>query len=158
MIGHRTPKPVGIVLILNRQYEDFDTYLADIDRTKRYNVPKGARRRGQRRARDLAADYNHLEKDKWLLIYDSQHQAITVIGKVSRQKYDHHNHPDFPCFNYFDPAQLFYPTKDELPLRFLGKVFPNFESSRRYRNISRHQFDRLRQRVSAMTDAATAIE
>ncbi len=80
------------------------------------------------------------------------------MGRVSRQEYDHVNNPDFPCVNYFDPAQLFYPNKDELPLRFLSKVFPNFESSRRYRNISRRQFDRLAQRVSAMTNAATATE
>ncbi|MGD0900382.1 MAG: hypothetical protein ABR915_21325 [Thermoguttaceae bacterium] len=122
----------GIVLKLNTEYEDLETYLQGIRKSKCYNVPKIKNKPG----------YKYLVPDQWLMIYDPGKEAITVVGKVMKQKDDPDN-PEFPCFNYFDPANLHFPGHMKLRLRFLERVFDNFRSSRRYRNISDEQFDRL---------------
>ena len=127
--------PVGIVLKLNRKYEDLQTYLRIIKRYKYYNVPK----------KENDRSYKYLQEGKWLMIYDPDAEAITAIGKVKTQK-PHPDNPEFPCYNYFDPDELYFP-RGTLRLRFLERVFDNFHKSRRYRNISPDQFARLMERV-----------
>jgi hypothetical protein len=121
---------VGIVLKLNREYEDLNTYLRYLRKTKCYNVPKF----------EDKPWYKHLYRGQWLLIYDPAKEAIIVAGKVRKQKY-HPENPEFPCCNYFDPAN--FQTYCKIPLRMLKRVFRNFATSRRYRNVSADQFRTL---------------
>jgi hypothetical protein len=135
----------GIVLKLNPKNEDLETmvrapgrggrmkeYLRRIRIEERYNVPK---RRG-----DL--NYKYLQPSQWLLLYDPTEQAVTFYGKVADQEYREDN-PDFPCYNNFERETMRFPSRKQMPLHLLNAIFRNFYRSRRYRNMTQRQFDRL---------------
>ena len=144
----------GIVLRLNPEFEDLDTkssdsggaarikkYLRDIKIHGYYNVPKKLH----------GTSYKYLCPGQWLFLYDpyainivddEYDGAITAAFKVTRQEH-HPDNPEFPCYNYFDPATLWLPIRPKIRLDDLEILFDNFHRSRRYRNVSERQFDRL---------------
>ncbi len=107
-------------------------YLRRIQVDGCYNVPK---KRGD-------PSYKYLRPGQWLLLYDPTEQAITAYGKVFNQVHDEDN-PDFPCYNFFEPDSIRFPSRKKMPLPLLKALFPNFYRSRRYRNMTPRQFERL---------------
>ena len=148
----------GIVLKLNPEFEDLDTKGSDSGArhasrntfgTSRFTGITMSRRSSTVRAISTFVPANGCScTDPYAInIVDDEYDgAITAAFKVTRQEH-HPDNPEFPCYNYFDPATLWLPIRPKIRLDDLEILFDNFHRSRRYRNVSERQFDRLMRRA-----------